>query len=346
MNVHIILHSPWYTQRLRQLLQSLEGKPYCVVVIHSFFAIEIFKDSTCRKYSFFQAKKVLRQSEICDVFYHYLSFHALLLIKGLSIKKQTWIVWGADYYFLPTVRTKYYSERSKPYIKTNAIRDFFSKRMLYKAIHDLDFIAANKTDFEEIKKHISTKAVLKDLDNFFHSNHIKERLKGISGDFILIGNSDDPANNHFDGIEKIKNTTRKVIVPLSGVKNKYTEKLKMNIESIFSESQILHEFLSHEAFYKRLEKVETVIFPHLRQQGRGTIMPLLYHGRKVFLFEKNPLYRLFKSWNLIVFSLDNIQHLNRLDIPLSKEEKINNQIQIDTILSEERNKQQWINILS
>lgn len=326
-----------------KLVSSVENKEHVFIIIRSFFTIQIITKDNHSHHNFFSAKKWLRKQSIGHVYFHYLSIQAALLIHNIQVGFSTWIVWGADYYNFPLVRNNYHQKAQS---KGSFIRDLIQKKYVSKVMHQLDFIASNITDQEEIQENIQLRAEFKRLDNFFSVRDFSDRIQAIQGSYILVGNSDDSSNNHIEGLSQLdKNTDRTILIPLSGVSNTYTQKVIQFAKDRFSNVMILDDFLSSEAYYRLLGNVESVIYPHFRQQGRGTVMPLLYHGRKVYLFERNPLYRLFKKWGLVVFSLDKKEELIGIDKPLTISEIEHNQKLLETLLSVESINKQWRHIL-
>ena len=146
----------------------------------------------------------------------------LLYFNQDLLKKCYWIMWGGDFYF-PERHT--------------AIR----KQIIRKMGH-----AVNNTigDYELIRKWYGTKAehhkCFAYLSNTFRDyRHLKIDNKKNSGNkTLLIGNSADPTNNHFDILDKIRHfrdDNIEVICPLSYGDNAYAEKVLHAGKAIFDD---------------------------------------------------------------------------------------------------------------
>jgi hypothetical protein len=60
---------------------------------------------------------------------------------------------------------------------------------------------------------------------------------------------------------------------------------------------------------------------HLRQQGLGSIISMLYMGAKVFLDKKNPVYRFFKKQDACIFTIDEFDNEFSSKLKMSEIEK-------------------------
>ncbi len=344
MNIHFILHSPVYTSKLIAWIKSISNEPAVFIELASFRELYIYQKDTKKKRSFFQAKRWLKKANIHRAFYHYLSPQMVLLMHNIPVKYSCWFVWGADFYDLVFHRNDYLSDHAKKHHRASFFADFIAKKYSLSFIKNLNAIAANQQDYEEIKRQLNPPSKHYLLDSLFPVK-ISDQLD-LQGSKILLGNSDDVFNNHVLGFSFLNSIEQnlKCIVPLSGAKNKYVQEIKKRAKLSKHNIHCIDDFIPIDAFNKLMKEVNTVVFPHYRQQGLGTILPLLLNGRKVFLSEKNPLYRLFKSWEVLVFVLENI---NQYDItkPLSKEEKIQNKTALLNVLNETRIKKQWLDIL-
>jgi hypothetical protein len=122
---------------------------------------------------------------------------------------------------------------------------------------------------------------------------------------LMVGNSGHISNNHLDVIQKIEHfkiNYNQIIFPLSYGNQKYIENLTEKIYRTFPNSgNILNSFLELEDYIELMSSVSVFILDARRQQAVGTIVPVLWHGAKVFLSNKNTFYHFLKRIGLIVY---------------------------------------------
>jgi len=93
-----------------------------------------------------------------------------------------------------------------------------------------------------------------------------------------------------------------------------------------------------------MSKVSYVVYGHLRQQGVGTIIPLLFAGKKAFLWDVNPLKGILTRWGLSVSSLDKI---SPDDFTLLQPNEVERQRKaLRKVLSVKADKKRWEKILN
>ena len=63
-------------------------------------------------------------------------------------------------------------------------------------------------------------------------------------------------------------------------------------------------------YINTLSSCSVVIMNHIRQQGLGNIIIMLYLGARVFLRKENPIYGFFKNEGAKIFSIEDLE-LNR-----------------------------------
>ncbi len=145
---------------------------------------------------------------------------------------------------------------------------------------------------------------------------------------ILIGNSANPTNNHVDLFKRIAKfdfKDRKIYVPLnySGGKE-YINFVKEKGYYYFGDNfKPILDFMPLKEYNKLISSCGFVIFNHIRQQAVGNIITMGYLGAKIFLNEKSPVYRYYKSLGINVYSLKELNE-NELNFNLEIEDfKIN-----------------------
>ncbi len=345
MNIHFILHSPIYTSKLITWIQSISIEENVFIEIASFRRIYIHEAEQKKQYSFFQAKRYLRQTNIDRAFYHYLSPQMVLLMKGIKVPKSVWLVWGADFYDLVQHRKQYLSTTNQSFHKASFFADYVARKHTIPFINTLSGIAANQGDFNEIQQKLKPPVKHFSLNSLFPIELASSTLPTTNAK-ILIGNSDDVYNNHLEGIQYLNNIETKLscIIPLSGVKNNYIDRLKSASRKSHHDFQFIEEFIDKDAFTKLMEEISVVLFPHYRQQGMGTLIPLIMNGRRIILSKKNPLYDLFLDWGIMINSLEGFD-FNHILKPLSSTVQTQNAEALNKALNSDLISQQWKSIL-
>lgn len=244
-------------------------------------------------------------------------FIKVLLLQPWLIKKCYWMMWGGDFY-------NYENETKE-------------KKRLIKIIRH--FVGFVRSDFDFVKKYYDAKGIFhysvfypvaffEDFDIAL-TRKLNYKIK------ILVGNSADPSNNHFEILEQLKyfkNEPIEIIVPLSYGNLEYAELvIKKGVEIYNEKFKPLTNFLRLEEYQSLLKSIDIGIFNHNRQQGAGNILPLLNAGTKVYLRKGTPMWKMFDELNVIVF--DN----RELNIELLKEDiKIKNREVMKMIFSKNK----------
>lgn len=268
----------------------------------------------------------LEQFELIII--HYLSFNAKKFV--LKVPKYipiAWIGWGADYYnFIYKDINKLYLEKTralllqnnshslKKYIKILAYQlDYKSLFLIkpYKAIRRINFFApVLYEEYEMLKKSViffKAKYVpfnYIDLDSRFVNN------VEIDGNDILLGNSSTYENNHIEAmilLSKFNLQETRVITPLSYGDMTYQKSIISIGNRILDSSFFpLTNFLSVDKYTNTIKSCSIVVMNHIRQQGFGNIVTMLYLGAKIYLNKKNPIYKFLNIKGAFIFSIDDL----------------------------------------
>jgi dTDP-N-acetylfucosamine:lipid II N-acetylfucosaminyltransferase len=250
-----------------------------------------------------------------DVIYiHYLSEAAVqfLVRSKIDTKKLVWIFWGADGFTLPgiyakvvnlnprTVRSRIGQSIYSFFVSRNRIRN--KGRIIRKIDYFAHYIP---DDFTLFKNQFRSRMQFLDF-SYGVTNQMEERV--CHGDDVLIGNSASEANNHIYVLTNLipKSVANKLIVPLSyGGSRAYTAEVKRLGAAMFPEKFFpLDSIMTSESYLNVLEKTGYAIMFHSRAQAWGTIIQLFWQGSKVFMYEKNNLFRFLRTNNFHVFSLN------------------------------------------
>lgn len=278
---------------------------------------------------------------------HSLSYYFSHLVNTiLENKKIIWIFWGGEVYdFLKEFRNNNFKAQTKPFINRylwkvnlrtllrpiffrlkNPRRSWnFSKYQAFKKIDG--FALAHKNEFDDLKNELNLSCKLHWFTYYSIESLITDQYKNskIFGNNILVGNSATPSNNHLDVLHQIKNEIsigdRQIIVPLSYGEKWYRNKIIDVGTDLFSNNfKALVDFIPLVDYNQIVFSCNVVIMNHLRQQAVGNLIVSIWMGAKVFLDERNPLFKYFHNLGLIIFSVQKDLKLIELDNNLSEDE--------------------------
>lgn len=150
--------------------------------------------------------------------------------------------------------------------------------------------------------------------------------QSVDGHDILLGNSGDLTNNHVDALEMLGalNLPKKhrIITPLSyGAYGWADDIIAQGNRYAPQNFQPLTDFMPLDDYIRTIKSCGFVVMNHIRQQGVGTIVQMMYMGAKIFLREECPTYTFFKNNGAAVFSVQDLQkNPALLDIFLTPDE--------------------------
>lgn len=248
--------------------------------------------------------------------------------SGLKEARLIWLLWGADFYYLPFLQFDLYQPFAARYMqgrtqgplirKIKDIARLLLDKPRYKDVyHAARLMHYCLTPIEEDVK-IAARTLDKQYLTFPFSflslgEMFSTEQDNASGHYrlgkrtIQIGNSGDPANNHYEIFEKLSalKVDQQVFCPLSYGDEDYIKLLCAQGTRLLGERfDPLTEFLPREAYYNKLKEIDFAIFNHNVQQAFGNILGLLWLGTKVFLNRSNAIYATLKNWGVTVFSIE------------------------------------------
>lgn len=155
--------------------------------------------------------------------------------------------------------------------------------------------------------------------------------KVVSGNNILLGNSATLTNNHLEIIDMISSrqdflSGGKLVCPLSYGEKGYAKFIsKYGNEKLSGGFYPLINFMPYGDYISLISSCSVVIMNHIRQQGAGNVIAMIFLGATVYLNEKNPLYNYFLSLGVVLFSIQDLKkNPNMRTIRLSDEQILNN----------------------
>jgi len=267
----------------------------------------------------------------------------LLSGKYFKVSKIIWTIWGADAFQLgryfnlhlmpQTRKQRFLNEFSRGLYRgfSNSVRSvaplLFDYQMMFqrqisciKKINNVITLAPGD-DFE-LNEHYDLKA------NSYHLNYLDPIFmnsvytKFIEGNNILLGNSAEYTNNHYEAIEllsKLELLNRKVIIPVSyGDQTNSKAVEKHAKEKLGNKAMVLTGFMPFGEYVELLNTCEISIMPHIRQQALGNIVKLIFNGSHLYLNKKSNIYKFLVSKGFIVSTLEDLVTIKTL--PLENKE--------------------------
>jgi len=280
------------------------------------------------------------------IFFHHLPHGPALIFWSLFpalLSKTTWIIWGADLYI--------YKEAKKSF--SHRFYEYFRKRI----IRQVPYIASLiREDYEKAVEVYKARAEYIQVMYPVPVNYLNFPGKSDSGQRqdckkILIGNSGDPSNNHFELIKKLeslRNSDIKIYCPLSyGGNPLYINSVIAKGEEIFGNRFIpILELIKPEKYLDLIFDIDIVMMNHERQQGLGNIFPLLYFRKKVFLRRDTTSFRYFEGLGCRIFDIIPIDNFTESDLVFKDGDLLVNQEIIGQLQSEDNCIMMWEQILN
>ncbi len=250
---------------------------------------------------------------------HFLSSSIAYVLHKTGLKKKPcyWIMWGADFYGLPKFSDKYYLPISKSFAWRNKgfrsrIIQFLglpSSKYIMEIFPHLDYFVGYEEEFKLTQMELGHRMKFLPWEYYFNIEELNLPPINQGNGTILLGNSDDPMNNHLDTLDKLESVVQpqqKIIIPIAGAKPEYFEALNHAKQKSKANIVLIEKYMAPTVFFEMMQEVSFVVYGHLRQQGVGTIIPLLFAGKKAFLWDGNPLKSILQRWGLAITSLDTV----------------------------------------
>ena len=278
-----------------------------------------------------------------NIYIHFLNpmLYSLILTVPEHVNL-IWCFWGEDAFALPKLRIRFLSKKTKSILKNYKTRNTnytFLKYLYPKEIYRYYYRLLKKHQ-QQRKYENLVNLVIKRFDYFAHyieadynlirnayplnAKYINFSYMSIDAAFnfqlpsqvslgknILLGNSANPTNNHFDVIKylsKIKfDKNQQVYCPLNYSINseRYIDELINLGNKTIKHFSPITDLLSKEKYHEILHSCSVAIMPHYRSQAWGNIMVLLWLGVAVFLSKKSSLFKLLKTeYNMIIYSIE------------------------------------------
>lgn len=237
-----------------------------------------------------------------------------LFFQPWLLKKCYWVMWGGDLYCYMQKRNDW---RWK-------LKEWVRGVVIKRIGHLVTYIPG---DVDLAREWYGAKGEYHECF-MYPSNLYKEYIipdkKGSSKN-ILLGNSGDPSNNHFELFDKLlpyKDDDIKIYCPLSYGDEHHIQDVVKKGHALFGSKFIpLLEFMPFEKYLELLGQVDIAMFGHKRQQAMGNTITLLGLGKKVYMRNDVTSYEYLCQVGFEVFSVDDMDISKALTIESSVNNK-------------------------
>jgi len=265
------------------------------------------------------------------------------VLQPWLLKKSNWVIWGGDLY-------QYNAPKDTLYKKFEE----FLRRIVLRNIAEITTVI--KGDYNLAKKWYNVKGRLRyamysvplntnAIDKIIKSNVKPSENPGSVS--ILIGNSADPGNNHFEIIEilkKFKNEEILIYSLLNYGDSDYADKVIEYGKKEFGEKFIgIVDYMQYDDFILFMNNIEIIVFNHKRQQALGNLFLAYYLKKKVFINTESTLYEFFRDdLGLTIRSTLQIPELNFQQFVSTTDDEVkNNRLKVTNVLEEDYIVNQW-----
>jgi dTDP-N-acetylfucosamine:lipid II N-acetylfucosaminyltransferase len=246
---------------------------------------------------FFFFIKLKKSDRVVLHSYNHPWLYILCFIFWWRLNKMAWVIWGYDLYFYNsyTISLKFRmyeflrrkTIRSFGFIVTDVFGDFEIAREVYRIKGT--YLDAGYPSFGLVGK----------------AAKVEERASVIN---ILLGNSADPSNRHFEMlnvIDQYADENFKVYMPLSyGGDAEYINMVISKGKSMLGSKFIpVIKFMEYEDYATFLKTIDVMICLHDRQQAQGNLWIVLSNGGKVYMNSNVSTFKMFKEHGLCVYSI-------------------------------------------
>lgn len=217
--------------------------------------------------------------------------NTLLYFNQELLRKCYWLMWGGDFYF-----PEKHSQIKKEIIKKIG-------QLVTYIPGDIKYV---RNEYQAEGKYLQ--CLMYPSNTYKNSGAILGKVKEELT--VLVGNSADPSNNHFEVLKKLSQFKKqgiKVIAPISYGNKIYAEQVEREGKLLLGDKfQPLTELMPFDEYLKLLSEVDVAVFNHNRQQAMSNTINLLGMGKKVYIRKDVPQWKVFKEAGVEVFDVATI----------------------------------------
>lgn len=236
----------------------------------------------------------------------------LLALNPYLLQKCYWVMWGGDLY------SYMYTPLGRKQKVIDKCRRFIIKYMGYLLTYIPEDVDIARNIYKANGDYLETLGYLSNVYNP-NSENIK-KINFATACNILVGNSADPSNNHFEIFECLEKYTLdnvKIYAPLSYGDQEYAQQVIEKGKELFGDNFIpLMQLIPKNQYTELLDKIDIAIFNHKRQQAMGNTINLLGMGKTVYLQKGTSQWNFLKTLNIDIldfkeFSLETCIDTNK-----------------------------------
>ena len=269
-----------------------------------------------------------------------------------SFRQLNWMIWGADLYNLPGIKTDFYgaitkrqySSQGKPLsewlylLKVWATNSRFEEEAYAKIDNVLTWMT---TEFAFAKANIPS--LHADHKFFFYENQIpyqkldersaEAKIEHRNVPLIIVGNSGYPTNNHLEVIAYLEqhNIKADLCIPVSYGDKKYITFLKRKLAAYTNGTvTFVDKYMDFDDYLNLLSGADAFVMNSIRPQGYGNILMMLYMGKPVFVNDRNISVPDLKMNGIVT------NDWSEMDSILSLKPRLQNKEAIANLLSHQR----------
>ncbi|MDO6776599.1 TDP-N-acetylfucosamine:lipid II N-acetylfucosaminyltransferase [Shewanella sp. 3_MG-2023] len=270
----------------------------------------------------YERTKYIEHVNHCDyVFIHSLNtVHVKFILENPSLN-YVWIGMGYDYYDLMQ-KDLYYTYSKKWLTSNKGIKariksiiglNFFRRNNKRKAVSKIKYFAPVLfSEFCIVNKIFHSLEFLSWNYGMSASILAKNIKLSSTANSLLLGNSADPCNNHFEILLKLSelNFSGKIYIPLSYGNERYKNELLRDLAHLNLDIVPLVDYVSKDEYFNILKECKVVIMNHTRQQAGSNIAVMLSMGAKVYINSESPFYDFYLSEGAFVYDTKNIKDIS------------------------------------
>ena len=232
--------------------------------------------------------------------------------------KVAWVFWGGEIYSRQVEYYKFLAPITKAIclfrrmVKGN--KKATSDDIAYRYFQKIDYCLTDEREEFEYASRFAQKQYEYQWYNYYSLEETIGTLlsERCAGNNIMIGNSANAKNNHFDILwkmhcnrKKLNEANRKLVVPLSYGDVWVRERVKRFGKRLFGDRmQALDTFISRDEYNALMLSCSTMILGYMQPAGQGNIITGLWLGMRVYLSEKSMTYQYFKRIGCVVYSME------------------------------------------
>jgi len=156
---------------------------------------------------------------------------------------------------------------------------------------------------------------------------------------VLLGNSADPLNRHFEIFDLIAGrlpSEYTIYAPLSYGEDKYKELVVEEGKRRFGDRfKVLDQFMGYQEYTNFLASMDVIIFNHPIQQAMGNTITALGLGKTVYLRKDVSQWELFQGLGIDILPVDDVDDLVVLECSLNKQ-KVKEYFSIENLINQLR----------